>query len=496
MKESISSINNKDFHSNTDKLRVALVVPNFTWCDWDENTRWRFIPYNLCLLAATVNDIADVRIIDANAQCMNEERFIKEIAEFNPDIVGITVLMDQYKEAGHHAAKLVKRQNKEAVVIIGGVYATMNPVSAINDPNIDYVVIGEGEYVFKELLDYLKGNNSIPDKGVAYKSKGSIINNGHSAFINDLDALPLPAYHLIDLSSYVSTASKRKSIDSPSVFPYARIITSRGCPYGCSFCQVESISGKKFRPRSPENVLNEIQWLRETYNIQSLIFDDDNLYTNKKRAKELFQGMIDRNLVMPWVSISAAAFKIDDELIQLMKSSGCEYINMAVESGSERVLNNIVGKPINLERAKYVAQIAKNVGIYVAANFIIGFPTETWDEIRETIKYAEDIDVDYAKIFALIPLEHTRLWDLCVETNAFKTTFSLEKMRWSTGQISTDDFNSRDLTILRAYEWDRINFSDPVKRRKTADRMNITESELLEIRRKTLYNASHYIDEK
>ncbi len=138
-----------------------------------------------------------------------------------------------------------------------------------------------------------------------------------------------------------------------------------------------------------------------------------------------------------------------------------------------------------------MGQWAKKEGIYVAANFIIGFPTERWGEIRQTIKFAEDIDVDYVKLFTAIPLRNTKLWELCEKEHAFKEEFDKSESMWNVGQIETKEFSSRDLTVLRAYEWDRINFTSVEKRRRTAEMMGITEDELLEIRRKTLNQASH-----
>ena len=339
--------------------------------------------------------------------------------------------------------------------------------------------------MLKELIGFLQQKNPRPEKGICFRENGKIVNKGHSDFISNLDDLPLPAYHLIDYSKYANSAF-RKSVDSPRIFPYARIITSRGCPCGCIFCQVEGITGKKFRYRSAENVLAEIEWLKKEYNIKSLIFDDDNLFLNKKRIKNILQGMIDKNLVMPWLPIATAIFALDEQLIKLMKASGCEYIDVAIESGCERVLKNIIKKPLDLKHAKNMVRAAKREGIYVTANFIIGFPTETWDEIRQTIKFAEDIDVDYVKLFSAIPLRNTKLWDLCEKEGIFKKGFRESDVRWSTGQIETDEFKANDLSILRAYEWERINFTDVKKRLRTAEVMGLTEEELLKIRRKTL----------
>ena len=298
----------------------------------------------------------------------------------------------------------------------------------------------------------------------------------------NLDDYPLPAYHLIDYSKY-SMKAERKSLDGPAAYPYARILTSRGCPYNCCFCQVNKIAGRKFRPRSAESVLNEIDWLINEYNIKSLIFDDDNLLTDRKRAVEIFRGI--EKYKIPWKMGATAAFLLDDELIELMRRSGCVFLGIAVESGTERVLHDIIQKPLKLEKALAVTAKLRQENIYVAANFIVGFPGETWEEIRQTIKFAEDLNADYIKLFNAVPLPDTRLYQMAKEQNALVEGFDAQNVNWRNGAIETDEFTARDMSILRTYEWDRINFSSYEKRKKTADMMGISVQELDEIRRNT-----------
>jgi len=423
-----------------------------------------------------IEDIAEVEIIDAYKDDLSEKEFSNRIRGF--DIVGITVLFDQYALSGHKAAKIAKKQ--KAIVVMGGVYATTNREKVMEDENIDYIIVGEGEYMFRYLVNHLVDGVQFP--------KGALI----ASRITDLDNLPLPAYHLLDMDKYTNSA-ERKSVDTPSPLPYARIMTSRGCPYGCAFCQVESIMGKDFRPRNVSGVLDEIQWLKETYGIKSLIFDDDNLLYDRERAVALFQGMIDRGLAMPWCSLAVAVFKMDKELVNLMKASGCRYLAVAIESGTNRVLKEIIRKPVNFDHAREMIKAIKEAGIYLAANFIVGFPTETWEEIRQTIKYAEEIDVDYIKLFHAVPLPHTKLWDLCEKEGVSNGN---GKFKWSKGNIETSEFTANDLTVLRAYEWDRINFSDPAKRQRTCEIMGVTEEELNDIRRGTLNNACNLVGVK
>lgn len=469
--------------------KLALIVPNFRWQEADDRMRWHVTPYNLCLLAATVRDMCTVQIIDANTENLSVQALEQLLLQGEFSVVGITVMMDQFATAGHIAAQAARKSLPHSVIVMGGVYPTVNPDTVIQDPHVNFAFQGEGEEGLRQLLLHIWEGAPLPQRGLAWKDAQGIDHiQEKSPFIKDLNALPLPAYDLVDYAKYTLSAS-RKSVDSPCCFPFARIQTSRGCPQGCCFCQVKTISGNRFRPRSPEKILAEIEFLKNTYGVRSLLFDDDNIITQRSRAVALFQGMIDRGLAMPWKAIAMAVFKLDEELLSLMAASGCTYIDIAIESGSPRVLKEVIKKPVNLDYAKQMVAIAQAKGIYVAANFIVGFPTETWDEIRQTIRYAEELDMDYAKIFTAIPLRHTRLWEMCEQHNAFRPDFSMETLSWNAGQLVSPHFFSNELTLLRAYEWDRINFSSPEKRSKTAKIMNISLHELEEIRCATRASA-------
>ena len=494
----------KPFELNTDliknKQKILFVMPNFRWIDEDVNALWDLIPWNLCLLAAMVQDLSsEVKIIDAYKENLSEKELEKKIKNYNPTIVGLTVLMDQYARAGHIAAGIVKKVSKKIITVMGGVYAMSNPKRVMDDKNFDYVVLGEGEYVFKQIVGFYSGVCDLPKKGICFRKNNSneLDNRGHAAFIKDLDQLPKPAYHLINFKSYAKNFSDRKSVDQPGDYPYARLVTSRGCPEKCSFCQVPSLQGSYFRARSPDHVCDEIEWLKKEYGVKALIFDDDNMYTNPKRSKALFRKMIERGLTMPWTSIATAVFRLDEEIIDLMVKSGCRYIDIAIESGSERVTKDIVLKPLDFAHAIKTVEYARKKGLFVAANFIIGFPTETWSEIRETISFAEKINVDYAKFFIAIPLRNTELFDLAKKTDSLLVDPVDAKTMWSVGGvIKSKEWSADDLTILRAYEWDRINFSNPEKTKKIADRMGITIKELNKIRKRTINNAKKAIADR
>ena len=464
--------------------KVLLVIPNFRWVNWNSTTFWTINPYNLCLLSAVIGDDFDVTIVDANYDNMDIKDFGEKVLKINPDVVGVTCLTNEYGKAGHIALEKVKEINNDIITIYGGVYATTNCDQVIQDNNIDYVIKGEGEYVFKQLLHFINGTGEIPQKGIVYKNSKKIINLPKADYIKDLDDLPLPDYKKVDFLKYANSIG-RASVDAPRFLPYARIMTSRGCPVGCVFCEVELLSGKKFRGRSPENVIKEIIWLKEEYGIKSIIFDDDNLYINKKRAMSIFSLMIRNKLNIKWNAIAVSAFCLNEELLEIMAESGCKYIDVALESGVERVLKDIINKPVKLDHAQKMISKAKALKIDVSANFVIGFPGETWDEIRQSLSFAETLDLDYVKIFIATPLPKTKLYEIAKKGGYLSNNFSFEQNLWKYGQITTDEFTPNDLSILRAYEWDRINFKNENKRKKIAQMMRITEEELEEIRKET-----------
>ena len=179
---------------------------------------------------------------------------------------------------------------------------------------------------------------------------------------------------------------------------------------------------------------------------------------------------------------------MDEEIFKLMAETGCQMIGMAIESGTERILKEIIKKPVDLKKVPEMIKMAQKYGLYVAANFVIGFPGETWGEILQTIRYAETCGADYCKIYPANPLIGTKLFDMAKELNLI--VGDPNKVDWRYGRIKSSEFSPKDISILRVYEWDRINFSDPKKRERTANIMGITVDELNAIRKATRDNLT------
>lgn len=465
--------------------KVVLVMPNVNWKSKGVSQAWTIWPTSLCIIAGILERDYKVTVLDANINNMSEERFKQKIREENPFVVGISFFSDDFRDCGYYAAHMTKEVNPEIVVIAGGIYIILNVDEAMGNGDIDYFVLGEGEFVLKELLDFISGvGKSLPQKGLAFREKDKNVIQGRNDLIQDLDSLPFPAYHKMDFLRYSETEI-RASAYRPDTFPYGRIMTSRGCPYNCCYCQNKAIHGQKIRFRSPQKVLDEMEWMKKTYGIRSLLVDDANFAVSKSRAKEIINGMIGRKLGLKWKAMNLAVFTLDYELLELMVRSGCDYIDLAIESGVPRVIKEIIHKPLSLEHVEKIIKKAKELSFKISANFIIGFPGETWEEIRQTVKFAEGIDIDYIKIMAAMPLRHTELYNVAYEHGYLSDDFSFRDMKWGFGEIETEEFSVFDVSVLRAYEWDRINFSSDKKIERVANIMGITKDEIERIRKET-----------
>lgn len=442
------------------KERLVLAYPNMRWHKDDIVTNWNLEPNTLLLLAQMVRKEVDVKIIDAQFENMSREAFQKQIADYQPDYVGLSLLTSEYANALDIAAQIVKKIDRKIVVIAGGVHATTMPERVMENMDVDYCVVGEGEYVLGELIAWIEQVGPFPDKGLAYRDANGVTVQ-ERAVVEDLSKLPWPAYDLVDYAAYLEKPQRSFTSNNPPEFPFVRLVTTRGCPFGCCFCQVERIAGSKVRARDPEDVVEELVFLKKEYGIRSIVFDEDNLLMGPDQyAKKLFTLMCERKVGLKWIGSAFALFLLSDELLDLMKASGCVGLNVAIESGSKRISREVIGKPIkDLDRVPGIIQKITQRGMYCIANFIIGFPGETWDEIRQTITFAETCGADYVKIYPAVPLYGTKLFELARKSGSLTCNNEFPEVDWRYGKITSEEWTPKDISILRAYEWDRINFA-------------------------------------
>jgi len=465
------------------KKTIVLAYPNQKWAKEDFQTNWNLSPSILCLLGAMVQDDFKVEIIDAQFYNMSLEEFVDKVEQANPAYIGISVLSTEYKNTLHTAVAALRQRLPDPVIIAGGVHVTIEYQDVMSDLGIDYAVVGNGEYVLRDLLYFLEGRGERPKVGLVYRDGDTLVAQA-KAVIEDLDALPMPNYDLVRMEDYINVGPRSGPLRAPEM-PYVRVVVTRGCPVGCSFCQVEEISGKKVRAPSATKVVDELIYLRDRYGLKSFLIDDDNIVIKKKFFKEVLRQIIDRELNLKFIISAFAIFALDDEMLDLMVGAGCVGINVAIESGNQRVMNDIVLKPIKLETVPPLIKKVHDRGLFVVSNFIIGFPGETWAEIRETITFAEHCGADYVKFFVAVPLKGTRLWDMATDIGAISDETGGARVDWRFSQITSDEWTAEDISILRAYEWDRVNFETPEKRKHLTELWAISEEEMQAIRKQT-----------
>jgi anaerobic magnesium-protoporphyrin IX monomethyl ester cyclase len=366
-------------------------------------------PLNLMYLASSLEkESYSVKIIDDDLLQQGYEEIANQVEKINPPVVGVTAGTSTIKSALKYL-ELIKKNVPEVLTVIGGPHTTFLPYETLKDSEyLDVVVMGEGEETMVELTDHsIMNNQNIGDiKGIVYRdsNSGKLRATEKRPLIQDLDSIPFPARHLVPFSDYDATQDQTGGI-----------ITSRGCVYNCNYCSSSLIMGKKFRSRSPNNVVDEIEELIDTYHINDIGFMDDTFMLNKKRASEIADEIKARDLDISFVA-SSRVDRVDKDLLENLKSSGLKTIYYGVESGSQRILD-LMKKGITLKNVEDAVKIAKDVNLDVLTSFILGYPGETEKDMDKTIDFSTKLDSDYCQYSILTPFPGTPIYADLVEKN-------------------------------------------------------------------------------
>lgn len=348
----------------------------------------------------------EVKILDALRDRLSAEDVVKAVQADQPDLVGMTVLTLFYQEA-RSLVKLLK-QTCSCKVAIGGHHVTALPEASLTETTADFAVIGEGEQTIVQLVSELEGSARFEDvKGLAYRRNGSVVRNAPRPFIDNLDDIPFPQWDLIGLDRYppISHGTIHHQ------FPNAPIITTRGCPYRCTFCAARRTAGTKLRKRSAGNVVDEMEMLYRDFGIKEFHFEDDNFAFEKQHAYRVCEELLRRDIRVEWSCPNGVRVDtLDDELLAIMKRSGCYMLALGVESASQHILDR-VGKKLNIDAVPETVRRMRTHGILSMGFFILGLPGETKITARETIEFAKKTDFDFVKFMHLVPLPGTEIFD-------------------------------------------------------------------------------------
>ncbi|MFC1897613.1 B12-binding domain-containing radical SAM protein [Chloroflexota bacterium] len=398
----------------------------------------RSFPLGLGYVAAVLEAHNEVMVIDVGAEGLSNDTLSNRITEIMPEIVGITSDSITFQRS-IEIAELVKLIDKETIVVIGGAHANVWPTYPLKYECFDISVYGEGEQTVVELWNRIESGNSYEDiKGIAFKGKNGIVVNPKRELIENLDELPFPARHLFPMDKY------GKDDSNLHVSPVYSIGTSRGCPFMCAFCSNNVVFGRKFRSRSPKNIVDELHLLINQYQAKGIYFREDIFTANKQRIISICNEIKTRGLHFEW-ECESRINTVDEEMLKAMKEAGCKLTWFGIENGSQRILDYL-HKQITLQQIRKTYSLCKSVGIKAGASFLIGVPGETINDIHHTISFAKELKAEFAWFNIFTGYPTSPLYEYVRKNNLYEREIGHGVL-----VIKTEEFGQEELKKIQEY---------------------------------------------
>ena len=422
-------------------MKIALIAVRITDTQHIESKKWlkvvpRIHPLGLGYIGAYLEENNhQVKIIDANSEDLKNEQIIGILQEYLPDIVGLSATTPAFV----HAKKLIgkiKKEFSDIKIIIGGAHVTAVPEDAICNCDADLGVIGEGEKTTLEVVEYFtnRQKNSLSKiNGIVYNKDNKVIKTEPRKYWEDIDEIPFPARHLM--------LPLKKLQPVPASFKYlpsTHLITSRGCPSKCTFCD-RAVFGTRFRAASPNRVVDEIEEIVHKYRAKDFKFFDDTFTLNKNRTYAICDEIIKRKLnKIPWACLTKVN-AVDLELLKYMKKAGCWQVLYGLESGDNRMLK-LLKKGNTVERNKKAVMWAHKAGLNIRADFIVGTPGETIESLENTLNFALSLPLGYAHFNKFIPFPGTEIYRKLIEQRGRNDFYNYNMESSSITALTTVDF--------------------------------------------------------
>jgi radical SAM superfamily enzyme YgiQ (UPF0313 family) len=399
-------------------MKILLINPAFydgrefsnrfdDYIDWIKGGNLYVAPFEppigLAFLTAYLKQRGhEVILLDMQGLLMDSGNLAAQIATAGPDIVGVTAMTPTVPEA-LQAAGIAKNAVPSVKVVLGGVHPTLDPAGVLKDPNVDFVIRGEGEEAFASLAAALSADRSpFEIDGVSYRKGNEVVINGKARAIADLDTLPMPDYEAFPVERYIEHNRYLRSVRGISV------IVSRGCPFQCTFCAVHQTMGRNWRIKSPQRVVDELVILKDRHQLEGVWFKDSIFNLNREWVKEFCGLMIERKVNIAWQALTRIDL-IDEEELKLMKRAGLTQLDLGIETGSPKSLVRLK-KGITVEKIKERVRLAKQY-VKVFGFFMIGIPGEDETDVQQTFELAKALDLDRWTWSIYSPLPGSPLYD-------------------------------------------------------------------------------------
>jgi len=430
-------------------LRVQLVQAAYLY-----RHHTHLHPLGILYIASSLRQKGhEVSVLDMKVEEMAPEKAIERIKAYDPDAVGISAMT--YEAACmHELAALVRKYKPDMPVIVGGAHPANSVERTLKDPNIDNVCIGEGEVTMPDYLETLSdGGDWTQVKGLAGRRNGGVHYTEARPFIEDIDTIPHPAWDLIPVEKYYYIP--RGGI----IFKYREFMTlfsSRSCPYRCIYCH--NNLGKKWRPRKPELVVDEIETLYNNYGIREFEFMDDMFNLDLERVQKICRGILERKMKISMTFPNGLrADRMDLETVRWLKKAGMYRTMYAIESASPR-MQTFMKKYVKLEKAREIIKQTADMGVMTHGAFMLGFPTETHDEMMQTLRFAWSSAFHTAAFYRVLPFRGSELHDMVYKDRPEPET-SVEQFEYHSSDINLSDVPEEEVTRLRKLAYQRFYLS-------------------------------------
>ncbi len=404
-------------------------------------------PLGLAYLGGAILEIGgDCRIVDMESDGVSVERLLELIREYQPDIVGISATTPVFKN-GTVLAREIKKHFPEIPLGIGGVHSTIMGRAILEEcPSFNCQVVGEAEHTIQEICRAVEAHRSFEDiAGVIWRQNGNIVENPRRPLTPELDALPMPARHLLNADNY------QHSLPGQGFVRYANLFTSRGCPFQCVFCSQHTMHGRRMRFHGIPRVIEELKNITENLGVRHVIMMDETLTLKRKRTFELCQAIRDHGLEFSWEGWTHAS-TVDEELLRAMKAAGLIRLSFGIESGDPEILKRIK-KGVTREQIQNAYRVAARVGIETRGSAMLGHPNETRETAWRTIKFIRGLK-ECQQIFLNIacPYPGTELYDCALNgrdgMKLLTTDYSRYK-RYGEPVIAVNDLDPKALKRLQ-----------------------------------------------
>ena len=440
---------------------LFIVLPYLTWSKETKNNNTRSVlafPYGVLSIASYIETNSkenhNIKILDLNLYDQEEipQAIVRALEENQSDIAAISMMFDSSYRHLNWVSKQIKDYNNKITVVLGGCAATVSWNTILHEQEyVDALCYGEGEYPLWRLIE----TDNIPEMFAAepvWVTRESLAKNRipKPQYVDNLNDVVNVNYELIDIKSYSMKeafspfSSVKKKCDVRQFF----LVTSRGCPFNCVFCSGHSLHGKIIRYAEVDVLIKHVKHLVENYGMNVLAIYDDQILFNRNRAKEFFRRLAEFKLRVETPNGLSVAF-IDEEMAMLMKGAGIDTVPLAIESGSGRMLNEVIHKPLRLEQVKPVVEMLHHNNIFVEGYFVVGIPTEQEEDRIETVRFIKEVGLDWANFNLATPLRGSDLYKICKKNGYIDADFKLGDLGMHDYVINAPGLNPADIKKKR-----------------------------------------------